>query len=108
MLAGHTDQCHEPGSHADEGAGGQDDQGELPASDEAHAEAAHEGGEPLDEDAHLVGDGVVDLVDVAVTEEGGATRGIKGRSIRVLEFDSISFLVVYHQGNRGGWREKPL
>ena len=73
-----TDQRHEASSQSDEGACRKDDQGELPASDEAHAEATDEGGEALDEDAHLVRDGVVDLVDVTVTDEGGATQGLRG------------------------------
>ena len=49
-----------PAPNTDERAGSDDDEGQLPALDEAHAEAAYEGGEALDEDAHLVRDGLVD------------------------------------------------
>ena len=58
---------HESGSQTYQRAHSDDHQGEFPAPDEAHHEPEDEGGDPLDEDTHLVGDGVVDLVDV--TEE---------------------------------------
>lgn len=58
---------HESGSQAYKRAHSYDHQGELPAPDEAHHEPEDEGGDPLDEDRHLVSNGVVDLVDV--TEE---------------------------------------
>lgn len=57
-------QSHEAGSNADQRTGRNDDERQLPPFDKSDAEPAHKGGEALHEYGHLVGNGVVDLVDV--------------------------------------------
>ena len=72
---GSTAQCesyqsHESSPYTNQRTGCDDDQGELPSLHEAHEEATHEGGEALDEDAHLVRDRIVYLIDVTVMHQG--------------------------------------
>lgn len=62
-------QSHESSSNSNQRTGGDDDQRQLPPFNEANAEAAYKGGEALHKDGHLVGDGIVDLVDVAVKKK---------------------------------------
>lgn len=57
-------QSHEAGSNADQRTGRNDDERQLPPFDKSDAEPAHKGGEALHEYGNLVGNGVVDLVDV--------------------------------------------
>jgi len=57
---------HESSSYANQRAHCYDHQRQLPSTNESNHEAKHERRHPLNEDRHLVSDGVVDLVDIAV------------------------------------------
>ena len=60
---------HKSGSHSNQWAHCYDHQGQLPPTNESNHEAKHKCGDPLNEDRHLVSDGVVDLVDITAKEQ---------------------------------------
>lgn len=61
MNSYHGHQCS---SYTKQGAHCYDHQSQLPAPNESNHEAKHKCREPLNENRHLISDGIVDLVDV--------------------------------------------
>lgn len=64
----YSHQSHESRSEADQRRHRYNDQRELPAPREAQKKTAHKCGKPLDENPHLIGDGIIYLVDVTVVK----------------------------------------
>lgn len=56
--------CHQSSTESDQRAHGNYHQSQFPAAHESNHEAKNEGGEPLDEDGHLICDSRVYLVDI--------------------------------------------
>lgn len=61
--------CHKPSSYSNQWAHRYDHQSQLPSANESDHEAKHKCREPLDEDRHLVRNGVIDLVDITAKEQ---------------------------------------
>lgn len=59
-----THQSHETGSDPDQRTCCHNDKCQLPSFHKANAEATNKSGEALQEDGNLIGDGIVDLVNV--------------------------------------------
>ena len=60
---------HESGTETNQWADSYDHQSHLPATYESNHEAKHKRGDPLNEDRHLVRDGIVELVHVTVKKQ---------------------------------------
>lgn len=75
---GHQESCH-----YQEGGEGKEEEGETPLLVEGHDKATEEGGQPLDEQPHLVTYAIMDLVQItAGREKGREVEGEKrGRKI---------------------------
>lgn len=65
---------HKSSSYTNQRAHCYDHHSQLPSADESNHEAKHKCRDPLNEDRHLVSDGIVDLVDITVKEQETLSR----------------------------------
>lgn len=61
--------CHQASSYSNQWAHCYDYQSQFPSTNESNHEAKYKCRDPLDEDTHLVGDGIIDLVDITAKEQ---------------------------------------
>lgn len=67
-------QSHQSSSYTNQRTHCYDHQSQLPAPNESNHEAKHKSGDPLNEDRHLVSNGIVNLVDVTGRGDGTQQR----------------------------------